>query len=429
MSPYDKNGTGHSPQYTKNGSGHDRPILVLDSQFPEWAKGLTQTLREALPKLTLGIEAIQASVNHHANAAHYNADKAKDLLDWFHREQAKALDLKYGKEFGPAQRALATSNLDDRVLDMIRTLLHSTHHPAFDNLATEAQKAADAHATATAVAAAKDEAPPMGNIGSSFSRTTVVLHGLLQHFAPRGATGIAFLIVDVMNRLQDVMAATLDNKPPSTIAQLLSSLTAACENIGPTTMTLGQLCGIVSAAVLASSDSPLSETGNRLLSGLADSLQLHATEGHVIKLDVTTVATAVHQRRQVLDHAGLATKNHGFLGTTADHPDRPHTGTADPPRTGTADHTDRPPMPTSPPDSGREWAWGTVSHKWYQRKIAATRPTTPTYKTAAMHAGTDIAEAQFHEAAAEAAQMGRSTFMVDDRAFRIDGDTYRELVA
>jgi len=426
-------------------------ILEKDEDFSEWIKVLADKLREALPKHTHGIDAIFASVNHHANTAAFDPQQAATYVEWFLRSKAKELGFVWGDSaFGPKEYAMAASSLDDQVLAVTRKMLARKFHPLFDSFATDAQKTIQASKTGTptpansspvrpprtvtraqtaaGAAATPVQAPaeppiedapttPPAPTPLATFRSTHVLHALFCHFAPRGATGVAFLIVDVIDKLQAVMISTADNKPPAVIAQRLAQCVAACDTMGEKSMSLSNLCGIVSAAVLASSDSTLSETGHRLLSDLAD----HTDDLETAHIDISDVAAAVHQRRQVLDSVGNSVKSaagggakpkpgpraHGFLGGTDAKDDR----------------HDRHKMPTSKPDHGKEWAWGAQSRKWFQRPIA-----TSSYKQAALQAtASSDDDSKINEAAAEACQMGRSTFMVDDRAFRIVEGSINEL--
>jgi len=419
---YANNGTGRSPQYNKNGNFY--PLMEDDHQFTEFAKTLADRLHHALPSsLSRGIQAIIASVNHSANTAH-NALAGPELLHWLHTTQAKELGLALtDKGFNQTQRNISVCELDGRVLGATRANLSPKYYPIFDNMENEASKAADAHAAAQKAAQAvkPDEGVtptlPVGNIGQYFSRAVYVIQCLYEHFAPRGATGVAFLIVNTIHELQAMMSATSENKAPSHISHQLARISASCDNIGTSTMTIGQLCGIVAAATLASSEGSLSETGNRLLSGLATSSNLKDTV-----LDIADVNAAVHQRRQVLEHASHAMQGSANQtpvangNTSSTNQSRAYNGT-------TANNTDRPPKPTHAPDTGTEWAWGAISKTWYQKKVTLPRPSTPS-PAAALHA----TEEELWEAASEAHQFGLSTFIVKDNAYKVVDGKIQQLV-
>jgi hypothetical protein len=432
--------------FSKNGASSGK--LTEDEHFPEWWRQLPDLLGDLCNKgkFTLGITAVFAGINHHANAEPYDPKTAATFFDWAMQESGKHIGYQ-PDNFPHAMRVLAGKHFDDLTLATTRKLLgRPADQATFDRLCTEAKKAAQAFAIASEAvgpeehqpaaededdedadtspaargkktsasqrssseglaAAAAHQPTVAGNIGKYFSRLAYVLHGLLEHFAPRGATGIAFLVVNVVNKLQDAMASTADNKSPAVIDHKTAQVATACDAVGTATLSLGTLAGIVMAAVLASGDGPLSETGSHLLSNLNNETDLNDNN---TLIDISEVHSAIHARRQVIEQAGKAVKgssqgknrSHGFLGRGADD-------------------SQRPPKPTTPPDAGREWAWGNVTQKWYQQK--------KDFKAAALRATTDADEPRIHEAAAEAAQQGRTTFVVDDRAFRILDGSLKEL--
>ena len=220
---YDINGTDRSPQYHKNGTSF--PRMEDDHEFTELMKTTSARLHEKLPaSLSRGIQAIIASAKHSANAA-FNAATGETLLQWLLTAQAKELGLAFtDKSFNQTMRNIAINELDNRVLDALRPNFAPKYYHIFDNLVNEANKAADAHTAAQAAAQAvkppDGETPtlPAGNIGLYFSRATYVIQCLYEHFAPRGATGIAFLIVNTIHELQTMMSATAENQAPSHIS-------------------------------------------------------------------------------------------------------------------------------------------------------------------------------------------------------------------
>jgi hypothetical protein len=322
-----------SPFSSKNGVEGRNPtfffVLSSDKDFHKWFENLQTNLRDKLgPVATLGINAVFALVNHPDNQL-FDKEKGATLTTWYHRAFAKKIGIDPDDFLqDPTNCSMASMNLDDSIIDSLRKLVHKKYHIVIDKAIQtwKAEQNAPQMTEHTDEDTDEDEPPPakigkrtkaasknkkehLENVPEHIDsatphfKATAVILGLLNHFAPRGAAGVAFLITDTMHKLQAFMRGVMDGKTPAQITQMAADTVTACDTVGDTTLPLNCLCGIVAAAVLASSESALSDAGGTLLDAL-DKADLQ--KGEVF--DISDVHNAMHQRQQIMEQAGNAAK-------------------------------------------------------------------------------------------------------------------------